>query len=71
MTVTAEGPTFSEARFNVATELLRKLGWDKEESEATNSGDNMKYANNTQNIPSQVKSTPSTQNTVQRQLQDL
>ena len=30
VTVTAEGESFSEARFNTASQLLDKLGWEKE-----------------------------------------
>ena len=33
VTVTAEGTTREEARKNVATELLIKLGWDNKENE--------------------------------------
>ena len=30
VTVTAEGRTYYEAKFKVASEILRKLGWDQE-----------------------------------------
>ena len=35
VTVTAEGRTYYDAKFKVASEILRKLGWDQEEISET------------------------------------
>lgn len=62
MTVTAEASTKQEARKNVATELLHKLGWDKrvEESSLNNRLESYKLPETVESVSNPVQ-----------QLQDL